>query len=478
MSWKLIWKAIKTRDMQKRMLMVALILVIFRFLSHVPVPIADAPQLRETLQEVFANQQLLGFVNLLSGGALAHFSIVLMGMGPYINASIITQLLTKIVPSLEKLQKEGEQGRTKINQYTRLLSLPLAIGQAVAMIFLLRPSIQQYGGFDIIAGAGPWEWVLMLSALVTGSVLLMWLGELISEQGIGNGISILIFAGIVTKLPGVVSKAWLVITAGNTSIDVFGWFKIPVDGKYLLFVSIAAIAVLIITNLVVKLNEAQRVVTVNYAKRVKGNRQYGGVETVLPIKIIIAGVIPIIFAVAFLSVPSFAGGIMQNRGPEWVQTTGKKLIEWFNVNGQASVTGGAQAGLQQSNKAQIIYPVSYFFLVLIFTFFYTSVVFNAKEIAENLQKQGGFLSGIRPGAQTEQFLRKIVNRLTLFGAISLGLIAVLPFVSQALIGLFVDLGQFASAFTVGGTGTLIVVSVAIETLRQIESRALMVTYDG
>jgi len=478
MSWKLIWKAIKTRDMQKRMLMVALILIVFRFLSHVPLPVADAPQLRETLQEVFANQQLLGFVNLLSGGALANFSIVLMGMGPYINASIITQLLTKIVPSLEKLQKEGEQGRAKINQYTRLLSLPLAVGQAVAMIFLLRPSIQQYGGFDIIAGAGPWEWTLMLSALVTGSVLLMWLGELISEQGIGNGISILIFAGIVTQLPSVVSQAWLVITAGETSIDVFGWFNIPVDGKYLLFVSLAAIAVLIVTNLVVKLNEAQRVVTVNYAKRVRGNRQYGGVETVLPIKIIIAGVIPIIFAVAFLSVPSFAGGIMQDRGPEWVQTTGKKLIEWFNVNGQASVTGGVQAGIQQSNKAQIIYPVSYFFLVLVFTFFYTSVVFNAKEIAENLQKQGGFLTGIRPGAQTEAFLRKIVNRLTLFGSISLGLIAVLPFASQALIGLFIDLGQFASAFTVGGTGTLIVVSVAIETLRQIESRALMVTYDG
>ncbi len=479
MSWKLIWKAIKTRDMQKRILIVAAILIIFRFLSHVPVPVTDAPQLRETLREVFENQQLLGFVNLLSGGALANFSIVLMGLGPYINASIITQLLTKLVPSLEKLQKEGEQGRMKINQYTRLLSLPLAVGQGIAMIFLLRPSIQQYGGFDIIAGAGPWEWLLMISALVTGSVLLMWLGELISEQGIGNGISLLIFAGIVTQLPSVISTAWLILTAGEASINVFGWFTIPIDGRALAFVAIATIAVLIVTNLIVKLNEAQRIVTVSYAKRVRGNRQYGGVETVLPIKIIIAGVIPIIFAVAFLSVPSFAGSLMQNSGPEWMQSTGAKLVEWFNVSGQSSLVGGAQPGTQQtSNVAQVVYPVSYFVLVLAFTFFYTGVVFNAKEIAENLQKQGGFIASIRPGAQTEVYLRKIVNRLTLFGAVSLGLIAVLPFVSQAIINLFVDLGQFASAFTVGGTGTLIVVSVAIETLRQIESRALMVTYDG
>ena len=481
MSWKLIWKAIKTKDMQKRMGVVLFLIIIFRFLSHVPVPVADAPTLRETLKEVFENQQLLGFVNLLSGGALANFSIVLMGLGPFINGSIIMQLRTKHAPKHQALQKEGEQGRTVINQYTRLLAVPLALGQAVAMIFLLRPSIQQYGGFDIIAGATPWDWVLMLSALVAGSILLMWLGELITEQGIGNGISIIIFAGIVTQLPTIISTSFLLLTPDNAKLSVFGWFNLPVDGKALAFITVISIAFLVIANIVVKLNEAQRVVTISYAKRVSGSRQYGGVDTVLPIKLIIAGVIPIIFAVAFLSVPSFVGSLLQNVGPDWLKEAGANMVTWFNAGGKGGGSlfgGGAQAAAQQaSGWTQLIYPVSYFSLVLLFTYFYTGIAFDAKEISENLQKQGGFIAGIRPGKQTEKYLKKIVNRLTLFGAVSLGIIAVLPFISQAIINLFLDLGQFASLFTVGGTGLLIVVSVAIETLRQVESRALMVTYD-
>lgn len=460
--------------MQKRLLMVGLIVIIFRILSHIPLPVAEASQLRETLREVFENQQLLGFVNLLSGGALANFSIVLMGLGPYINASIIIQILTKLYPPLEKLQKEGEAGRTKINQYTRILSVPLAIGQGVAMIYLLRPMIQQYGGIDIVAGASPWDWILMITTLVTGSVLLMWLGELISEQGIGNGISLIIFAGIVTQLPTIVGTAFALLTSGDAKLDVFGWFTLPIDGKALLFIAGIALVFLIITNLIVKLNEAQRIVTVSYAKRVQGNRQYGGVDTVLPIKLIIAGVIPIIFAVAFLSIPGFAGGIMQGSETEWVKNTGLKLVEWFNAGNQSGFNMNVAATDWYS---PYIYPTAYFILVLLFTYFYTGVVFNAKEIAENLQKQGGFIAGIRPGVQTENYLRKIVNRLTIFGAISLGLIAILPFLSQGLINLFINLGQFTQLFTIGGTGLLIAVSVAIETLRQIESRALMVTYD-
>lgn len=474
MSWKLIAKALKTRDMQKRLLIVGLIVIVFRVLSHIPLPVAEASQLRETLREVFQNQQLLGFVNLLSGGALANFSVVLMGMGPYINASIIMQIMTKIVPSLDKLQKEGESGRTKINQYTRILSVPLAIGQGIAMIYLLRPMIQQYGGIDIVAGASLWDWIVMVSALVAGSVMLMWLGELISEQGIGNGISLIIFAGVVTQLPTIVGTALALLTPENAKLDVFGWFSLPVDGKALLFIVGIALIFLFITNLVVKLNEAQRIVTVSYAKRVRGNRQYGGVDTVLPIKLIIAGVIPIIFAVAFLGVPGFAGGIMKNSDTQWVKDTGVKLVEWFNAGNQS---GFNASQVSTDWYSPYIYPASYFLLVLVFTYFYTGVVFNSKEIAENLQKQGGFIAGVRPGKQTENYLSKIVNRLTLFGAISLGLIAILPFISQILINLFINLGQFTSLFTIGGTGLLIAVSVAIETLRQIESRALMVTYD-
>jgi preprotein translocase subunit SecY len=485
MSWKLILKALKNKEMQKKLLLVAFMVFVYRILAHIPVPVADAPQLREAVKQTVENQDLFAFVNLLSGGALANFSIVLMGLGPYINASIIMQLLSKVVPSLQALEKEGEQGRQKINQYTRILSVPLSIAQAVAMIFLLNSgtsgqSIKGVIGFDIVSNASPFDWVVMVSALVGGSLLLMWLGELISEQGVGNGISILIFAGIATQMPTITSTSLSLLNAGGKEkLDFFGWFSLPISPIGAAFVGGFLLASLIVTYLIVKLNEAQRIITISYAKRVQGSRQYGGVDSSLPIKLITAGVIPIIFAVAFLTVPGFIGGLMANSKIDWMVDFGKQMQSLFTFN-PTSISLGLSGVLQLKEIIKALaYPFIYFFLVIAFTYFYTSFVFNSKEIAENLQKQGGFIANIRPGLATEKYLKKIVSRLTLFGSISLGLIAIMPFISQIIIQQTVpNISQLSQLFTLGGTSVLITVSVALETLRQIESRAMIVTYDN
>lgn len=466
MSWKILKKAFTNREMQKKFAVVALLLVIYRILSFIPVPVADPVQLRQALQTAFESQQLLGFVDLLAGGALANFSIMLMGLGPYINASIITQILSKTVPRLKELQKEGQQGQTKINQYTRMLSVPLALGQSYAMIQILRQSVLASGGFDITAQASTFDWFLMMLTLTAGSILLMWIGELITEEGIGNGISLIIFAGITTQLPAILNTFLASLIGTGQSLNVFGWFSLPVDGTSLAIIAGYLIATLIVIYIVVKLNEAQRIITVSYAKRVKGNRQYGGVDTILPIKLIIAGVIPIIFAVAFLTVPQFVGTLIQNSTTPWLAELGRNLVEWFSVGGGYF---GGQSAQNATVESYYIYSSIYFLMVVAFTYFYTGVVFNSKDISENLQKQGGFIAGVRPGKQTEKFLKAIVNRLTLFGSVSLGLIAVLPFIAQLITG--------NPLLTIGGTGILIVVSVALETLRKVESQALMVTYD-
>ncbi len=469
MSWRLIGKAFSNPDMRKRILWVLLIVIIFRALSFIPVPLAEPTQLRQLLDSIFEGQQLLGFLDLLSGGALSNFSIVLLGLGPYINASIIMQLLTHAVPRLETLNKEGEAGRRKITQYTRILTLPLAIIQSVGFILLIRQQASQISGIDLTAGADIWQWILMISALTGGSMLLMWLGEVMSEQGVGNGISILIFAGIVSQLPSIISTLISTVTGGSAGLSVFGWFTLPISGSGSLFVLSLLLVAIIATYFVVKLNEAHRPITLSYAKRVRGNRAYGGVNTVLPVKLITAGVIPIIFAVALLSVPYFIGQLISTSPTMWMADLGQNLLLWFDPNGLADKSS--------TDISSFIYPGVYFALVVLFTYFYTSIIFNAKEIAENLQKQGGFIAGIRPGKQTEDYLRKVVNRLTLFGAISLGLLAIMPFLIDAVvINIFGT--PISSQLTIGGTGLLITVSVAIETLRKVESRALMVTYDG
>jgi preprotein translocase subunit SecY len=463
-NWKIILRSLTHTDMRKRLLVVLAILVVFRILAHIPVPIGDPQTVQQVLQNLFNAEntpQLLSFINVLSGGALANFSIMIAGLGPYINASIIMQLLTKAIPQLETLRKEGEFGQKKINQYTRLLTLPLAIIQSIGSIYLIRQAAQSIGGVgDITANASLAQWILMVAALTGGSMLLMWLGELVTEQGVGNGISLLITIGIVSSLPTQISNITKNIFDDKNNLVVFGQ-QLPIDKSALIYGMVLLLSVIIVTWVVVMLNEAARKLTVNYAKRVQGNRAYGGITTVLPVKLITAGVVPIIFAVAFLSVPSFVGQLLSGSDSANLAQLGTNLVNWFQPpSAQTFATAGWYA---------YIYPATYFLLVFAFTFFYTSITFNTQEIAENLHKQGGFIEGVRGGEQTERYLAKIVNRLTLFGAFSLGLLATVPILAQ----IFIDDANIATI----GTSVLILVSVALQTLRAVESRALMVTYD-
>ncbi len=348
-----------------------------------------------------------------------------------------------------------------------MISVPLAVVQSIAFIYILRQTVLA-NNTSVLDNATPVEWVIAVGAMTAGAILLMWLGELITEQGIGNGISMLIFAGIISQLPSTLG------TLGNSLVDtsqgslsVFGWFNLPVNPTSFWVSLIIGVASLLVLYLLVKINEAQRVVTINYAKRVQGNSSYGGVKSILPIKLIAAGVIPVIFAVAFLSLPAFVGQVLKATGDAQYLQIANNLITWFQAPQPGAFTG--------DTLAAFIYPASYFALVILFTYFYTGIVFNSNEIAENLQKQGGFIEGVRPGAQTEKYLSQTVNRLILFGSLVLGLIAVMPFVAEYL---FAQAGVTnIQNLAIGGTGLLIVVSVALESLRQINSRALMVTYD-
>lgn len=291
MNWKVILKSLGHQDMRKRLFVVVGILVVYRILAHIPVPLADAQTLHQVLQNLFSSEntpQLLSFINVLSGGALANFSIMIAGLGPYINASIIMQLLTKAIPQLEALRKEGEFGQKKINQYTRILTLPLAIIQSIGSIFLIRQAAQSIGGIgDITANTSIMQWVLMVAALTGGSMLLMWLGEQVTEQGVGNGISLLITVGIVSGLPSMISNLVKGVINEEQPWNLFG-FQLPInESGFWLAVGLTG-ASLLMTYLVVMLNEAARKLTVNYAKRVQGNRTYGGITTILPVKLITA----------------------------------------------------------------------------------------------------------------------------------------------------------------------------------------------
>jgi preprotein translocase subunit SecY len=467
MNWKTIFASFKNKDMQKRLLIVLGIIIAYRFLAHVPVPLAEPTKLKAVIDSVVTGTDFGGFLNLLSGGALASFSIVLVGMSPFITASIITQLLTKAIPRLEELHKDGESGRRKIQQWTRMISVPLAIVQSIAFIFILRQSVAA-ANTTVLSAPTPIEWVVAVGAMTAGAILLMWLGELITEQGVGNGISLIIFAGIISQLPQTLSTiGQSLFDTSNGVLNVFGWFTLPVN-PLSFWVALSMLVVsLSVLYLLVKINEAQRVVTINYAKRVQGNSSYGGVKSMLPIKLIAAGVIPVIFAVAFLSLPAFIGQVLKATGNPAYADIAANLITWFQTPNPGSFTG--------STIEAFIYPVTYFVLVILFTYFYTGIVFNANEISENLQKQGGFIEGVRPGIQTETYLSSTVNRLILFGSVVLGLIAIMPFAAEYL--LYNIAGVSNSNLAIGGTGLLIVVSVALEALRQINSRAMMVTYD-
>ncbi len=413
----------KDRQLRNKILFVLGIFGVFRLAASIPVLGVDT----ERLRGFFGGDQFFGLLNLFVGGTLSKISIIMLGLGPYITSIIIIQLLTMIFPKLEKMYKEeGEAGRQKINQYGRMLTVPLAGLQAYAMLSLLQRR-------DAIGTLATGQLLTAIVTIIAGSLFLMWLGELISEKGIGNGVSLLIFAGIVASTP---SEIFQFIQTWDPS-------QLP---SYIFFF---ATAIIIIAG-VVFITEARRNIPVSYAKRVRGNRMYGGVSTYLPININPAGVIPIIFALSILMFPSMIAG--------------------FFSGGTSALANIAQS---VSNFLQNIWihGILFFSLVILFTFFYTAVTFDPKSIANNLQKMGGFVPGIRPGTSTSQFLHKILYRILFLGAIFLGVIAVLPSIIQGT----TDIAQFR--FLIGGTALLIVVSVVLDTWRQMKAQIEMREYE-
>ncbi len=424
-----IWKV---KELRNKILIVIGLLVVTRILAHIPIPGLGLTDLRSLLN----SNQLLGLFDIFSGGGLRNFSIVMLGVGPYITASIIMQLLTIIIPKLGELQKEGgEAGRAKINQYMRWLTVPLAALQAYGTIILLSRS----AGTNFVSGFTPFQWFVTLLSVTAGTMVLLWIGEIISEYKIGNGISLIIFAGIVASLPTVAQQAYLSLTSTGTIEP-----QTLVTGLAYLVVAVVVIAG------VVLISESQRNIPVSYAKRVRGNKMYGGVNTHLPLRLNQAGVIPIIFAISFLLFPG--------------------LIANFFANAKTEVIANAATAVNNFFQNPTYQGIAYFILVVAFTYFYTAIVFNPDEISQNIQKQGGFVPGLRPGQQTAEFLYKVLNRITLVGALFLGLIAVLPNIVQAF--------THTQSLTLGGTSLLIVVSVVIEVMKQIQAQMVMRDYEN
>ena len=469
MHFKTIFKSLKNKDMLKRILIIFGILIAYRFIAHIPVPLGEPATFKEAVENLINSSDFGSFINLISGGGLSAFSIILVGISPYITASIVIQLLTKAIPAMEELSQDGETGRRKINQWTRIASIPLAIVQSIAYIFILYKSVVA-GNSTIVAEPTTFEWIVSVTAMVAGSTLLMWLGELITEQGIGNGISMIIFASIVSQLP--TTMATLSTSLFDTSagaLSFFGWFDIPVNPTTFWIVLGFSVALLAVIYFLVKLNEAQRVITINYAKRVRGNSAYGGIRSILPIKLIAAGVIPVIFATAFLSLPALVGQFVQTIDPG--NQFGASLVDLFTAPSAQNFSIMYPDGI---TAKWFFYPAVYFVLVILFTYFYTSIIFNTNELAENLQKQGAFIEGVRPGNRTAEYLKGIITRLNLFGSFALGLIAMLPFITDYI---FILTMGAPVGLSLSGTGLLIMVTVGLENLRSLDSRALMVTYD-
>ena len=415
-----IWKA---KDLRNSILFVLAMLVIFRFAAHIPIPGVDTAGLKN----FFSGNAILGFMNVFSGGGMENFSIIMMGIGPYITSSIIFQLLAMIIPKLEEMQKE-EAGRQKINMWTRYATVPLAAMQAFGMISLLRQSnaisIGNSSGFDLIA---------IIITITAGTIFLMWIGELISEKKIGNGISLLIFAGIVAGLPRSIQQAFLSLDQVN----------------FTTLLAFALVGILTVVGVVI-INEGQRNIPVQYARQIRGNRAYGGTNSHLPLRVNMAGVIPIIFAISVVMFPPMIAQYFQHAKTAWIANFSQNVITFFND--------------------QLMYAILYFILVFVFTYFYTEVIFHPDRISENLQKQGGFIPGIRPGQHTTDYLANTTYKIILAGALFLAVIAVLPLVVTAFTGI--------QALAIGGTSILIVVSVVIETVKQIQAQLTMREYDG
>lgn len=419
---KQIWKA---KDVRKSILYVFALLLVYRVAAHVPVPGVDVAELKTYLQ----GNQVLGLLSMFSGGALQNFSVIMLGVGPYITASIIIQLLAMIVPKIEALSKEGEYGQQKLSQYTRLLTVPLAIIQAYSYIRLLSSQTQG----RLLGNMTSLELVTTLILITAGTLFLMWLGELITEKHVGNGVSLIIFAGIVSGLPTTVRNTFIAFDSSQVL-------------NLVLFVVIALATI----AAVVLITEGQRNIPVSYARHMVGTKTMGGVNTHSPLRVNQAGVIPIIFAVSVVLVPPMIAQFFLKSNVLWIANFSQWIIDTF--------------------QGQVFHNVVYFLLVVIFTYFYTSVIFKPQQIAENLQKQGGFVPGIRPGRPTADYLNMVMNRVILAGAVFLGLIAILPDLIRSFAGI--------ATLAFGGTSLLIVVSVAIETVKQIDAQLVMRDYEG
>lgn len=440
-------RAIQLPDLRRRILFTLGMLLVFRLIAHIPVPNINPASLAQ-LREALASNQLTQLLNIFAGGALQNFSVAAMGVYPYITASIIMQLLQPLIPALQELQKEGEQGRIRLNRYQMWLTIPLAYLQAYGQTLTLERTVNPTGDiaaslfrtpFDLIGNFLPT--FTILTTMVAGSMLLVWLGEQINERGIGQGISVIIFGGIVSGLPGLIVQGFQISQAGDLQ---------TITGIIIFLV----IALLTVVGIIL-IQEGQRRIPVQYAKRVRGNRVYGGQSTNIPLKVNMAGMIPLIFAQSIIIFPGI-------------------VASWFYVQGGTGL-GNSIAGFfyntfnPTGQGGGIVYIVLLFLLTVGFSFFYTIVLFSQQDIPDSLQRNGGFIPGIRPGKKTEEYLGRVLNRITLAGALFLGLVAVLPFLTQSITGLQLGLGS---------TALLIVVGVAVDTMRQLEAQLIMRDYEG
>lgn len=422
--------AFKIPDLRAKILFTLGILLLFRFVATIPVPGVD----RDALSQLLQDNQLLGMLNLFSGSTLTNFSVVAMGVYPYITASIIMQLMTPIIPRLTELSREGNQGRQQINKYTNYLMVPLAFLQSFGQASIMSQAgvLRDFGLFN---GDTALRSLSILITLTAGTVFLVWLGQLITESGIGNGISIIIFGGIVSGLPGAVGT---LATGDSLQQNLMG--------------TIAFIAIGLITIVgIVMLNEGQRRIPVQHAKRVRRGRVYGGGSTYVPLKVNSAGMIPLIFAVSIMVFPGMIAEFLQTSDQAWLRDLAGSLATVFDPQ-------------------NVLYQVVYFLMVVGFTYFYTMVLFQQQNIADSLQRQGAFIPGVRPGKNTDAYLTRVLMRITLVGALALGTVAVLPFLVSEITGV--------TALFLGGTSLLIVVGVAVDTMRQLEAQLMMRNYEG
>lgn len=418
--------AFKLPDLRRKIFFTLAILVVYRLAAHIPLPGVDA----DALRTVFRQSQLLGLFDMLSGGAMSTFSVVAMGVYPYITATIIMQLLQPIIPRLQEMTQEGEAGRQKINQYTHILAVPLAalngVGWAVPLTRSTPPVLTNWG----FSGEALLPTLATISALAAGTMFAMWLGELIDEQGVGNGISLIIFGGIVARIPQQVGR--------DLRANILG------------LIAFAIIGVITVAGIVV-IYEGQRRIPVQYGKRVRGTKIYGGQSTHIPLRVNSAGMIPLIFASTFLIFPGVIAG-------------------YFQYVDNAFISGVATGIVSLFNQQWVFYWILYFFMVVGFTYFYTDIIFQQQNIPESLQRQGGFIPGIRPGARTAEYLNRVLRRITLAGALFLGVVAVLPY--------FVARVTPMETMIITSTGLLIVVGVVIDTMKQLEAQLLMRHYEG